>query len=67
MFNLNSPTILILVVIFFVAALVLILLMHVRLKQLRCEIDDLKGRVNMTDDELNRLSLSINEFKGINI
>lgn len=41
--------------------------MNVRIKQLKCELDDLKNRVTITDEELNRLSKDIEDFKKINL
>ena len=41
--------------------------MNVRIKQLKCELDDLKSRVTFTDEELTRLSKDIEDFKKINI
>lgn len=41
--------------------------MNVRIKQLKYELDDLKSRVTITDEELTRLSKDIEDFKKINI
>jgi len=48
-------------------ALILIYLMYVRIKQLEKELKELKNRVSITDEELNRLSKDIEDFKKINI
>jgi len=57
-----SVLMLILIIAFF-----FIYLMNVRIKQLKYELDDLKSRVTITDEELNRLSKDIEDFKKINI
>ena len=44
-----------------------IYLMNVRIKQLKYELDDLRSRVSITDEELTRLSEDIEDFKKINI
>gem|GEM_PF-1131174 len=44
-----------------------IYLMNVRIKQLKYELDELKSRVSITDEELTRLSKDIEDFKKINI
>lgn len=59
---LTSVLIVILILAFF-----FIYLMNVRIKQLKYELDDLKSRVSITDEELNRLSKDIEDFKKINI
>ena len=59
---LTSVLMLILIIAFF-----FIYLMNVRIKQLKYELDDLKSRVTITDEELNRLSRDIEDFKKINI
>jgi hypothetical protein len=41
--------------------------MYVRMKQLETELYDLKSRISITDEELNRLSKDIEDFKKINI
>lgn len=41
--------------------------MNVRIKQLKYELDELKSRVSITDEELTRLSKDIEDFKKINI
>jgi len=58
----TSVLIVILIIAFF-----FIFLMNVRIKQLKCELDDLKNRVTITDEELNRLSKDIEDFKKINL
>lgn len=63
--NLMSVTIILLAVIFF--AFIFIYLMYVRMKQLETELYDLKSRISITDEELNRLSKDIEDFKKINI
>lgn len=50
-----------------IIAFLFIYLMNVRIKQLKYELDDLKSRVTITDEELNRLSKDIEDFKKINI
>jgi len=50
-----------------IIAFFFIYLMNVRIKQLKCELDDLKSRVTFTDEELTRLSKDIEDFKKINI
>ncbi|KCZ72586.1 hypothetical protein ANME2D_01015 [Candidatus Methanoperedens nitroreducens] len=42
-------------------------LMHIRMKQLRKELNDLRDRVTITGEELMRLSSDIEDFKKINI
>jgi cell division protein FtsL len=63
--NLMSLTLILLAVIFF--AFIFIYLMSVRMKQLETELHDLKSRVSITDEELNRLSKDIEDFKKISI
>ena len=63
--NLMSVTLILLAVIFF--AFIFIYLMYVRMKQLETELYDLKSRISITDEELNRLSKDIEDFKKINI
>ncbi|MCZ7401997.1 MAG: hypothetical protein O8C61_07225 [Candidatus Methanoperedens sp.] len=58
----NSVLIVILIIAFF-----FINLMNVRIKQLNYDIDDLKSRVTITDEELTRLSKDIEDFKKIDI
>ena len=58
----TSVLIVILIIAFF-----FIYLMNVRIKQLKYELDDLKSRVLITDEELTRLSQDIEDFKKINI
>ena len=58
----TSVLIVILIIAFF-----FIYLMNVRIKQLKYELDDLKSRVTITDEELTRLSKDIEDFKKINI
>jgi len=65
MYNLISFTTILLMIIF--VALILIYLMYVRIKQLEKELKELKNRVSITDEELNRLSKDIEDFKKINI
>jgi len=50
-----------------IIACIFIYLMNVRIKQLEKELDDLRNRVTITDEELNRLSKDIEDFKKINI
>ena len=63
--NLMSLTIILLAIIFF--AFIFIYLMYVRMKQLETELNELKSRVSITDEELTRLSKDIEDFKKINI
>lgn len=46
---------------------VFIMIMYVRIKQLSTELNAIKNRVQMTDDELERLSKDIQEFKQLTI
>ena len=48
-------------------AFIFIYLMFVRIKQLENELNELKGRISITDEELTRLSKDIEDFKKINI
>ena len=50
-----------------IIACIFIYLMNVRIKQLEKELDDLRNRVTITDEELTRLSKDIEDFKKINI
>jgi len=50
-----------------IIAFFFIYLMNVRIKQLKYELDDLRSRVSITDEELTRLSEDIEDFKKINI
>lgn len=50
-----------------ILACIFIYLMNVRIKQLEKELDDLRNRVTITDEELTRLSKDIEDFKKINI
>ena len=50
-----------------IIAFIFIYLMNVRIKQLEKELDDLRNRVTITDEELTRLSKDIEDFKKINI
>lgn len=59
---LTSVLLVILIIAFF-----FIYLMNVRIKQLKYELDDLRSRVSITDEELTRLSEDIEDFKKINI
>ena len=54
-------------IVILIIAFCFIYLMNVRIKQLKFELDDLKSRVTITDEELNRLSKDIEDFKKINI
>lgn len=64
----NSQTIIIGVMgIILVISMSFILLMYVRIKQLSTELDSIKNRVRMTDEELERLSKDIQEFKQLTI
>jgi len=63
--NLMSLTIILLSIIFF--AFIFIYLMYVRMKQLETELNELKSRISITDEELTRLSKDIEDFKKINI
>ena len=63
--NLMSLTIILLAIIFF--SFIFIYLMYVRMKQLESELNELKSRISITDEELTRLSRDIEDFKKINI
>jgi len=63
--NSTSLTIILLAIIFL--AIIFIYLMYVRMKQLETELNELKSRVSITDEELTRLSKDIEDFKKINI
>lgn len=63
--NLMSLTLVLLAIIFF--AFIFIYLMYVRMKQLESELNELKSRISITDEELTRLSKDIEDFKKINI
>ena len=63
--NLMPLTIILLAIIFF--AFIFIYLMYVRMKQLETELNELKSRISITDEELTRLSKDIEDFKKINI
>ena len=52
-------------IVILIIAFIFIYLMNVRIKQLKYELDDLKSRVTITDEELNRLSKDIEDFKKI--
>jgi cell division protein FtsL len=54
-------------IVILIIAFFFIYLMNVRIKQLKYELDDLKSRVLITDEELTRLSQDIEDFKKINI
>lgn len=64
----NSQTIIIGAMgIILVISMAFILLMYIRIKQLSTELDSIKNRVRMTDEELERLSKDIQEFKQLTI
>lgn len=46
---------------------IFIYLMYVRIKQLEKELNEIRSRISITDEELNRLSRDIEDFKKINI
>lgn len=46
---------------------IFIYLMYKRIKQLENELNELRSRISITDEELNRLSKDIEDFKKINI
>lgn len=48
-------------------SLIMLYLMNIRLKQLRRELNELRERVSITNEELTRLSNDIDDFKKINI
>ena len=54
-------------IVILIIAFIFIYLMNVRIKQLKYELDDLKSRVTITDEELTRLSKDIEDFKKISI
>jgi len=49
------------------ACLFLIYLMHVRIRQLSTELYSMKNRMELTDDELDRLVKDIEDFKELKI
>jgi len=61
--DLMTPVLIVILII----AFFFIYLMNVRIKQLKYELDELKSRVTITDEELNRLSEDIEDFKKINV
>lgn len=61
--DLMTPVLMVILLI----AFFFIYLMNVRIKQLKYELDDLRSRVSITDEELTRLSEDIEDFKKINI
>jgi len=63
--DMDSITTILLVIL--IVACIFIYLMNVRIKQLEKELDDLRNRVTITDEELTRLSKDIEDFKKINI
>jgi cell division protein FtsL len=63
--DMDSITAILLVIL--IIACIFIYLMNVRIKQLEKELDDLRNRVTITDEELTRLSKDIEDFKKINI
>jgi len=62
----ENPLTTILLAIIFVA-IIFIYLRYVRMKQLESELNELKSRISITDEELTRLSRDIEDFKKINI
>jgi cell division protein FtsL len=54
-------------VILLIFSFFIVFLMNIRIKQLRRELNDLRERVIITGDELNRLSQDIEDFKKIQI
>lgn len=50
-----------------IVSLIMLYLMNIRLKQLRKELNELRDRVSITNDELSRLSNDIDDFKKISI
>lgn len=64
----DSQTIIIAVMgIILAISVLLIVIMYVRIQQLSNELGSIKNRVQMTDDELERLSKDIQEFKLLTI
>ena len=49
------------------ACMFLIYLMHVRIRQLSTELYSMKNRMELTDDELDRLVKDIEDFKELKI
>ncbi|MDY6864774.1 MAG: hypothetical protein SVY15_02205 [Halobacteriota archaeon] len=47
--------------------LFLIYLMHIRIRQLSTELSNMKNRMELTDDELDRLVKDIEDFKELKI
>ncbi len=50
-----------------IVSVIMLYLMNIRLKQLRRELNELRERVSITNEELTRLSNDIDDFKKINI
>ena len=50
-----------------IIAVFLVYLMNVRIKQLEKKLDTVRSRMALTDDELTRLALYIEDFKRLKI
>jgi len=50
-----------------IIAVFLVYLMNVRIKQLENKLDTVRSRMALTDDELTRLALYIEDFKRLKI
>ncbi len=64
----DSSTLIIgVLLLFLVIAVFLMYLMNVRIKQLEDELDTVRSRMALTDDELTRLAHYIEDFKRLKI
>ena len=64
----DSSTLIIgILLLFLIIAVFLMYLMNVRIKQLEDELDTVRSRMALTDDELTRLAHYIEEFKRLKI
>ncbi len=64
----DSSTLIIgILLLFLIIAVFLIYLMNVRIKQLEDELDTVRSRMALTDDELTRLAHYIEDFKRLKI
>jgi Na+-transporting methylmalonyl-CoA/oxaloacetate decarboxylase gamma subunit len=64
----DSSTLIIgILLLFLIIAVFLMYLMNVRIKQLEDELDTVRSRMALTDDELTRLAHYIEDFKRLKI
>ena len=64
----DSSTLIIgILLLFLIIAVFLMFLMNVRIKQLEDELDTVRSRMALTDDELTRLAHYIEDFKRLKI